>query len=62
MSAERQRDLLCARVGERARLMSDDDWERIGGTIQIAIERGERCRACGSTLGPVYWFKRDEKA
>jgi hypothetical protein len=32
--------------------------ERIGKTIHVAIENNERCRVCGSTLGPVYSLDR----
>src|SRR2546430_537074 len=32
--------------------------EQVGLTIQVVIEDGERCRACGSSLGPVYSLLR----
>jgi hypothetical protein len=32
--------------------------ERIGRSLVVAIEQGGRCRACGSTLGPVYSLDR----
>jgi hypothetical protein len=35
--------------------------ERIGETIQIHMANDERCRACGSTLGPVYLMKRHDR-
>lgn len=33
--------------------------ERMRRVVRIEIQRGERCRACGSTLGPVYSMERD---
>jgi hypothetical protein len=32
--------------------------ERIGGTLTVQVANDERCRACGSTLGPVYSLER----
>lgn len=32
--------------------------ERIGKSLAVDIDKGGRCRACGSTLGPVYSLKR----
>ena len=34
--------------------------ERIGKTVMLHTADDERCRACGSTLGPVYWLTRVE--
>jgi hypothetical protein len=32
--------------------------ERMQTIVRMAIQRGERCRACGSTVGPVYSMAR----
>lgn len=32
--------------------------ERIQITLRVVTERGDRCRACGSTVGPVYSLAR----
>lgn len=34
--------------------------ERIGQTVRVRAVNDERCRACGSTLGPVYSLTRPE--
>jgi hypothetical protein len=32
--------------------------ERMAATVHVAIEQAGRCRACGSTLGPVFSLDR----
>jgi hypothetical protein len=34
--------------------------ERIQATLRVVMEPGERCRACGSTIGPVYSLPRPD--
>jgi hypothetical protein len=34
--------------------------ERIGKSMTVHITNNERCRACGSTEGPVYSLKRPQ--
>jgi hypothetical protein len=30
--------------------------ERIALTVTVTSQEGERCRACGATVEPVYWI------
>ena len=48
---------LAAKVGA-TKLAIVRTLERIGTTLQITVANDERCRACGSTLGPVYSLPR----
>jgi hypothetical protein len=34
--------------------------ERIGRHLAVRVERGDRCRLCGSTVGPVYSVGRPD--
>ena len=48
---------LCSKVGAD-QLSVVRVMERIGRTVDLQVERNERCRACGSTVGPVYSVTR----
>ena len=48
---------LCAKVGAD-QLSIVHVMERISRTVKVQVERNERCRAYGSTLGPVYSVTR----
>jgi hypothetical protein len=53
---ERPTCLICVsnKVGA-SRLETLRSIERMGKTVSIKVEYGgERCRACGSTIGPIY--------
>jgi hypothetical protein len=44
---------VCAKVGA-TQLDVVRAMERVGETVRMEVLHDERCRACGSTLGPVY--------
>ena len=58
---ERPTCLICiaAKVGA-VKLEVERVLERIGRTVRLETTTRDRCRACGSTLGPVYSLKQPD--